>query len=253
MTLFIPQNKNDMPPGPSRTCILGEPGVGKTRLAATFPDPFFLDLENGAGSTNQPRLHIPPSPKATALVLAEINKLATFKPNPNGALLHPAGFPINTLVIDSIDAIQEFEKYFGVLKGRSKMQIQDWDTLYNVVFPVVLAWSALPIHVVVVAHVRQEEGEDNKPGVKTFALQGSFKDRMPRWFDYILHLVAGPDGKRFVISQPMIAKGYQYKAKDRHNSLASLANNNIIELPANEDGYPSPQIATVIVGAHKNG
>ena len=73
---------------------------------------------------------------------------------------------------------------------------------------------------------------------------------MPRWFDYILHLVAGSDGKRFVISQPMTVKGYQYKAKDRHNLLAGMASNSVIELPA-EDGYPSSQITNVIIGAHR--
>ena len=34
----------------ARVCILGEPGAGKTRLAATFPTPFFLDMEKGAAS-----------------------------------------------------------------------------------------------------------------------------------------------------------------------------------------------------------
>jgi hypothetical protein len=248
--LYIPGSGTPQTYGPARVCILGDSGVGKTRLAATFPNPYFLDLENGAGSTGKPRLFVPPSANTSATVLNEIKALAGLAVI-DGAVKHPKkGFPISTLVLDSIDGIQETEKYFGVLKGRTKMQMQDWDTLYNVIFPLVLAWSSLPIHVVVVAHVKQEEGEEGKPGVKSFSLQGSFKDKMPRWFDYILHLAAGPDGKRFVITQPMISKGYQYKAKDRHGVLAALAKGGYIELPLTEKGFPTSEISDTISKAH---
>jgi hypothetical protein len=47
-SVFVPQGAASG--SPARVCILGEPGSGKTRLAATFPDPVFLDLENGAAT-----------------------------------------------------------------------------------------------------------------------------------------------------------------------------------------------------------
>ena len=155
-------------------------------------------------------------------------------------------------MIDSIDAVQEFEKYYGILKGKPKMKIQDWDTLYNVVFPVVLDWSAIPVHVCVVAHVKQEEGEGTGVGVKGFSLQGAFKNRMPRWFDYIIHLVSGPDGERYAITHPMINRGYKYTAKDRHGTLDSLKQSGVIKIPA-KDGIPSNEIAKAITKVHKYG
>ena len=47
-TYFVPAGAGT--PDRARVCILGEPGSGKSRLAATFPDPLFIDLENGAGT-----------------------------------------------------------------------------------------------------------------------------------------------------------------------------------------------------------
>ena len=38
----------------ARVLILGEPGVGKTRLAATFPDPIFIDIEGDGSATALP-------------------------------------------------------------------------------------------------------------------------------------------------------------------------------------------------------
>jgi len=250
MTLYIP--KDGETGGPARVCILGEPGVGKTRLAASFPDSFIIDLENGASSTNRPRLNILPSANARNQLQAELKKIKNYDRDKDGALLHPKGFRIGTVVIDSIDAVQEFEKYYGILMGKSKMKIQDWDTLYNIVFPVVLDWSALPVHVVVVAHVKQEEGEGTGVGVKGFSLQGAFKNRMPRWFDYIIHLTSGPDGQRYAVTHPMITKGYKYTAKDRHGTLDPLKKAGVIEIPA-VDGFPSDAIAQAIVKVHKFG
>lgn len=250
MTLYIPEEGRTE--GPARICILGEPGVGKTRLAASFEDSYIIDLENGAASTGRPRYSILPSVNARNQLQSELKKIKTYEKDKDGALLHPKGFRIGTVVVDSIDAVQEFEKYYGILKGsRPKMKIQDWDTLYNVVFPVVLDWSALPVHVVVVAHVKQEDGESSV-GVKGFSLQGAFKNRMPRWFDYIIHLVAGPEGKRYAITHPMINKGYKYTAKDRHGTLDSLKTSGVINIPA-EDGFPSTDIAKAIINAHGYG
>ena len=155
---------------------------------------------------------------------------------------------IGTLVIDSIDAIQQTVKMFDVLKGRSKIERSDWDTMLNLLTPLVLDWHALPVHVVVVAHTKRTDGESGKPGSMDFGVQGSLRVQMPRWFDCILHLVAGPDGKRFVVTQPTISKGYRYLAKDRHNMLAQLTQKGILDLPGDNDGYPADTIARAVCG-----
>jgi len=250
--VFVPAG----PPGPvrARICIMGEPGSGKTRLAATFPNPFFLDLENGAGTARPggvPRLVIPTDAAALKNVRTAVQTLARATLT-NGQLVHkPAGtetpLTIGTLVLDSIDALQQPVKMFEVLKGRSKMEREDWDTLLNLLQPLVLEWNALPIHVVVIAHTKRTEGEKGRPGTMDFGVQGALKTQMPRWFDYILHITTGPDGSRALVVQPTIHKGYRFLAKDRHNQLAPVSKGGLIELPG-KNGYPDDLIAQTVCG-----
>lgn len=242
--------------GPARVCILGESGAGKTLLAATFPNPLFLDLENGAGSTNAPRINIPPSPNANAQIKSVIANLKNSE-LVDGALLYKDNngdkditIKVRTLVIDSIDAFQENEKYFGILKGKTRMSMQDWGDLYNMVFPYVLQWQALPIHVVVTSHVKQYEGDNGVPGVKTFSLQGSFKDTFPRWFDYVLHIVSGKEGVRTIITQPMISNNYKFYAKDRHNLFREVTEGKGYMVSEHVNGVPTSEQANLITKYH---
>lgn len=247
---FVPAGTDGKPL--ARVCILGEPGAGKTRLAGTFPSPLFLDLENGA-STAHPdgvnRVVIPTDRSTMANVRAVIAKLAKSKLE-DGHILYQAGeeptVSVGTLVLDSIDAVQQPVKMFDILRGRTKMERGDWDTMLNLMTPLVLEWHALPIHVVVIAHTKRTDGEQGKPGSMDFGVQGSLRVQMPRWFDYILHIVAGPDGERFVVTQPTISKGYRYLAKDRHGKLADMAAKGILPLPDNGTGYPDSTIAKVV-------
>lgn len=225
-----------------------------TRLSATFPDPLFLDLENGAATARREgvnRILIPTDANAASNVLSIINRLASLPVQDGRILFKPEGadqaVPVATLVIDSLDALQQSIKMFRILRGRTKMELQDWDMLLNELQPLVLAWNALPIHVVVVAHSKREEGEEGRPGDMNFSVQGSLKAQIPRWFDYILHIAAGADGKRYVVTQPTISRGYRYTAKDRHGRLKELGKNGIIELES-EDGYPDNTIANRICG-----
>ena len=45
--LSLVRRKSDKPP---RIVIYGVPGIGKTSLAAEFPDPIFIQTEEGAGN-----------------------------------------------------------------------------------------------------------------------------------------------------------------------------------------------------------
>ena len=247
---FVPAGSNEG--ALARVLIIGEPGTGKTRLAGTFPNPLFVDLENGAetarpGGVN--RFIVPTDSNTVAAVNKIIN--ACKKPAQDNTIqfqVNDQSFPVSTLVIDSLDAIQQSIKAFEILRGRTRMERNDWDALMNRMMPLVLGWNSLPIHVVAIAHVKRSNGEGSKPGNMDLAVQGAMRTQMPRWFDYILHVVAGKNGKRHVIIQPMPINGYSYLAKDRHNRLAKLSDSSHIPLPANEDGYPEDRIARIICG-----
>jgi hypothetical protein len=251
---FVSPGEGDS--GLARVCIVGEQGMGKTRLAGTFPEPLYLDCENGAATARKGgvnRIIVPTDrdvlKNARALIDAVgSSKLvgpATVEFKPKGA---DAPIRVSTLVLDTLDAVQQPVKA-TILRGRTKMQRDDWDALGNLVTPLLYDGNALPIHWAIICHVKRmtPEGE-NKPEFLGLAVQGSLRDKLPGWFSEILHITSGVDGKRYVMTQPIVSKNVRYMAKDRHRRLVKLANSaGIIELPCDEDGYPSSEIANAIL------
>lgn len=241
-----------------RVLILGRPGVGKTRLAGTFPAPFFLQLEPDGCTTAFPGipdeaiLDIPMGPNSLPTLESALDQLLRYKPDENGLIELKNGYKAGTVVLDSIDAIQQIVADFDpALRNRMKWSYDEWGILLKKVRPINTKFQALPVHGVMVAHTRTHESQDgNKPGVMTLSVQGALGRELPRWFSCIMHIVEGARMKREVCVQPTIYNNYRVEAKDRHNLLKSLVNKNgVIELPADDDGYPEGRIAQVLCGA----
>jgi hypothetical protein len=77
---------------PARLLVYGEPGVGKSSLAASFPDAVFLQIEDGTPSD---------------LELNSFGKLNTFDEVMEAiAALYRENHPYTTLVVDSISELQ---------------------------------------------------------------------------------------------------------------------------------------------------
>ena len=249
MSRFVPAGTVEF--SKARVLILGEPGVGKTRLAATFPNPVFINLEPGGADTAlptpPPRIDVEISPRTLHDVL-EI--LRSVKAGNDSATIQVAAgrtIPVETIVVDSLDAIQLAVKTFEILKGRSKMERADWGVLLEKMIPLSMEFARVPANLVVVSHVkRRERGDRSEIEDAGLAVKGALKEELPGWFSHILHIVAGDNGKRFVITQPMISRNIRYLAKDRHNTLACLVEGKYIPLPADENGYPSNRIAQAI-------
>jgi len=77
---------------PVRCVLYGSEGVGKTTLAAQFPNPVFIDVEDGSNQLPVARL---PRPTSWELLVDEIREVR------NGNV------PCSTLVIDTADAAEE--------------------------------------------------------------------------------------------------------------------------------------------------
>ncbi|GAG53358.1 unnamed protein product, partial [marine sediment metagenome] len=204
--------------------ILGAPGSGKTRLAGTWPHPLFVDLENGAASAT--------SGGATRIVVATEKSTLTTVRNiidrvKKGAFskglttfeYDSKMLKIGTVVIDPLDVVQQACKQFDVLKGsRSKMEWDDWDTILNLMLPLILDLNSLPVHTVVISHVKRKEGKktkrgDNLPGFMEAAMQGSLRSQLPGWFDVVLHILVNDEGERGVLISPRTHQGYRILAK----------------------------------------
>ena len=74
-----------------RVGIYGVPGIGKTTLAAQFPNPVFIDVEDGSNQLPVARL---PKPTSWTMLMDEVAEVAH------------GNVPCSTLVIDTMDAAE---------------------------------------------------------------------------------------------------------------------------------------------------
>lgn len=82
--------------GAQRVCIYGPEGIGKTTLAAQFPNPLFIDTEGSTRHLDVARL---PDPTSAAQLMQELNWIADQKTP-----------PCKTVVIDTADWAEKLIK-----------------------------------------------------------------------------------------------------------------------------------------------
>lgn len=183
--------------GAVRTVIYGPEGIGKTTLAAAWPDPIIIDAEDGSNALDVARV--------TALdwraVEGAVKELAK----------DPQGF--RTVVIDSIDWVEKSISEW-MLSQNSKKSIEDYGygkgytILQEHVSRFLVLCDALiagGLHVVLVAHSKttRVSPPDQTDGFDRYELKLS-KQVAPvvkEWADMLLfanfqlHIVEGTDGK----------------------------------------------------------
>ncbi|MCC8046427.1 MAG: ATP-binding protein [Clostridiales bacterium] len=144
--------KNGKIPRPQKVVIYGAEGVGKTTLAAQFPDPLFIDTEGGTAHMDVRRID---RPATWEELLAIINEVAATRD------------VCKTLVIDTADWAEQLAivyvcgKYkkagieeFGYSKGYVYLAEE-----FNRFFASLDKVIAVGIHVVVTAHAKMRKFE----------------------------------------------------------------------------------------------
>lgn len=244
--------------GYTRTLIIGQSGFGKTRLAATWPDPFFLDYDHGAGSANVRRL-LMPRDTTSIPALEAFTAAARGGKLVDGAWQHraPNGEDVayRTLVIDTLDSCQQPAKQH-LLAGRLQMEKRDWGKLADWLRPALEPLMALPCHIVLVCHqTKSTPMRKDEIGYIGMAVQGSLKEALLGWSDLVLNMVGDRAGERRLYVAPVITVllGQQYEilAKDRHgwfNDVEGVRSNGCFTWAKSPGGYPSNKLAGHIVG-----
>jgi hypothetical protein len=168
-----------------KAIIFGEPGAGKTLMSSTFPQPLFVCAEPGLMSIADrdiPYVHVD-----SVADLIGIKNVLDQGPEVRDELI---GFPINTVVIDTIDEVQKI-LIAERLKSEKKdaMTLPDWGWLSEKMQALIRGFRNLDMHVVFTCHLKESSDADSgrtyfKPG-----LQGGIADQIPGYVDLSLAII----------------------------------------------------------------
>lgn len=169
--------------GKIKVLLAGPPGAGKTRWASFAPRPIYAACEDGMMSVADRR--VPYADVRSESDMKEflyLLKTECAKP--------PAARRFDTAVIDTFDAWQRsvIQDYLKSKGGQRELDgFDDWGYLDSVMTWFVDAIMELPMHVIVLTHVKTKKGND-KLGVPDRIepkLKGDIKVQLPSDFDFV--------------------------------------------------------------------
>ena len=245
-----------------RVVIYGPEGIGKSSLAAQFPNPLFIDTE---GSTDN--MDVTRADKPTSWTML-MNHIAFVKANPTIC---------QTLVIDTIDWAEAFAlQYICAQHGKSGIEDFGWGSGYTYLIEEIgrlldrlQELVELGINVVLTAHaqVKKFTKPDELGGYDRYELKLSNKKtetnvsaKVKEWADMVLFL----NYKTYIITDEKTkkqkAQGGQrvmqtthspsWDAKNRHNlpeelpmdfaAIAHIFAQAVAEQPAQAPAQPAP-------------
>ena len=146
--------------------VYGDSGSGKTYFAGTFPDPLFLDLEDGMRSLLPLKRNIKRYPKNASQTITTIEEVRDFYKIVKG--IKPEAAPFKTIVIDSLNELQIL-----ILENSIKMQQTariyedqptqgDYGKLARDMQTLVRLFIKLPYNIIFVAGAKEREYAEDK-------------------------------------------------------------------------------------------
>lgn len=167
-----------------KALICGNPGAGKTLISSTFPNPLYASAEGGLMSIAD--RNIPYVKVETSHDLLAIKHAVDQMPSVREELL---GFPVDTIVIDTIDEIQRIlirERLEETKKD--SMTLPDWGWLGEQMQAIIRGFRNMDLNVVFTCHMK--EVQDNDSGRVWFepGLQGAIGKQISAYVDLALWL-----------------------------------------------------------------
>jgi hypothetical protein len=230
-----------------KALICGPAGSGKTLLSTTFPNPWFISAEGGLMSIVERDIPYTVLPDkagtSTYDALLEIKKRLEQPPSVRAKQF---GFPVDTLVIDTIDEVSRLLLNEHKAAGKQPT-LQDYGWLKDTLTLFVQGLRAMDIHVVLTCHLKSKE--INEVAAIVPAIEGGFSERVADYVDLALVLKsdvrtrpAGNTTERYLDRHLQTFPDEIDWIKDRSGKLP-------FEFPVNfEDDYD--RLATLIYGEH---
>jgi hypothetical protein len=174
-----------------RVLVQGDFGSGKTHFAATYPKPWFIDLDDGMNTTKSEM-----NPKGMEGVRF-VQGDAIYEPIMD--LLvdlyegHDALKSYKTLVLDGYTELANLLMYeimggpIDPSKGR-KPEYDQWGTLRGRMRDITNAMKKVPLHVVATVLTNLEYDKQRETFVGEIALQGGFRKEIGGKFDEVYYL-----------------------------------------------------------------
>lgn len=168
----------------TKALICGEPGSGKTLISSTWPHPFFASAEGGLMSIADRNV-----PYTEVRSMEDLVRIKNSLDQPSSVREEIFGFPVETVVIDTIDEVQQIMIRERVKNERiESMRLADWNWLNEQMSSLIRGFRNLDIHVVFTCHVKEtSDSESGKTWVKP-GLQGGITDKIAAYVDFALLL-----------------------------------------------------------------
>lgn len=164
-----------------RLLVCANQGAGKTLLSSTFPNPFFASTEAGLLSLQSRRkpYHEVKNSKEMDEIIAAIRQPQEIRQKMLGA-------PVETLVIDTVDAFQRLLKKERMRsKNADNFGRDDWGWLAEIQRSYLKTWMSLDVNLVITCHLGTETDQELGRIYQNPRLEGSFKGEIADAFDLV--------------------------------------------------------------------
>jgi hypothetical protein len=168
----------------TKALIVGEPGSGKTLISSTWKNPIYASAEGGLMSVadrNVPYVEIKSS-KDLLQLKGQLDQAPEVREK-------VFGFPIDTVIIDTIDEVQKILIKERLEETRQdSMKMQDWGWLAEQMKAIVTGFRNMPLHVVFTCHIKDKDDQETGQSWTTPGLQGAIGNDIAAYVDFSLLL-----------------------------------------------------------------
>lgn len=167
-----------------KVMIGGDPGAGKTLLSSQWPNAFYASAEGGLMSIAKKNI-----PYTNIREMSELLSLKVALDNDAETREELLGFPVETLVVDTIDEVQRImirERLAD--QRRDTLQLQDWGYIGEQMAAVVRGFRNLDMHVIFTCHLKEVTDSDSGRVSYKPQMQGQYADQIAAQVDLALLL-----------------------------------------------------------------